>query len=146
MSEKDCRGQELNNVRDNVIFDDALPSLEGLIAKVQSAVNFKPHVLANTPMAFAGIGTQRGAAPSCFNCGGAHRRGSCTQPRAKCDECGPNAGHLAAFCLVINHEREIPPTIDQNSVAKIEKKRAAYKLKMATSGSERAISLHPVLR
>ena len=36
---------ELNNVRDNVIFDDQLPSIDELIAKVQSAVNFKPAIL-----------------------------------------------------------------------------------------------------
>ena len=36
---------------------------------------------------------------------------------------------------MINHDRAIPSTIDSASVAKIEKKRAAYKIKKATTSS-----------
>ena len=125
---------ELNNVRDNVIFDDALPSLDELIGKVQSAVNFKPAMRTDAPMAFASFGTQRGRQASCYNCDGPHNRGGCTLPKASCDECGQGAGHLSKYCFIINYDRALPPSIVGEAVAKIEKKREAYKLKKAAKG------------
>ena len=126
---------EFNNVRDNVIFDDALPSLDELIGKVQSAVNFKPAISATAHMAFAGIGTQRGRAQACYNCDGPHSRGACPLPSAACDECGQNAGHISKYCFVINYDRALPSSIQPDAAAKIEKKRAAYKLKKAATGT-----------
>ena len=101
---------------------------------MQSAVNFKPAMLAGTPMAFAGIGTQRGRTQACYNCDGPHNRSGCPLPNATGDECGQNAGHLSKHCFVINYARTLPSSILPEAAAKIEKKRKEYKHKKAATG------------
>ena len=125
---------DFNNVRDNVIFDDQLPSLAELLGKVQAAVNFKPALLAGAgQMAFAGVGTQSGTQRLfCFNCDTVgHVLATCGQPKHKCDECGAK-GHMAKYCFVRN-DKPLPSNMSRETKTTIEAKRVAYKARMAAT-------------
>eukprot|EP00966_Prymnesium_polylepis_P169903 3927820-Prymnesium_polylepis.1 len=52
---------------------------------------------------------------------------------AKCDECGPGAGHQTKHCLVVAYDKPIPVGISDGRRPRIEAARKAYKIKKGES-------------
>ena len=73
------------------------------------------------------VGSSSDTNVRCINCNKkGHKAADCHMKRVDCKWCGPDAGHLREYCLVINDGKEIPTWISPRRRAAIEHQRLLY--------------------
>jgi len=125
--------QSLATLKDIVIERDALPTVQQLIAKVKSNMEFNKTQSTNGDMAFAFVKSTRGK--FCYNCdANGHITKECTKAKTNCEICGTAAGHSKKHCFVTN-DKVLPEFMSAEKKAEITAKRVAYKANPASATS-----------
>jgi hypothetical protein len=121
---------DLRHIRDIIVQQDNLPTMEGLLKSVKNAVHFYKPQPVQTPANTYTMATPRYAGTKvCVNCNSmAHKRVDCKVAKADCAHCGEEAGHMTVHCFV-SKTGALPSFLSKERQAEIMEKRAALKLK-----------------
>jgi hypothetical protein len=105
-----------------IIQSDNLPTIKGLIDKLQTDTDFFGD---SGHAAFSGVARPAGRRQFCYNCDTiGHVLFDCTKPKASCEECGEK-GHLTKHCYV-RSDMPLPSGMNAERKQKITAQRAAY--------------------
>jgi hypothetical protein len=120
-------------IKDNFIISKNIPNLAELQQQIQAINQYNE---GDDHLAFTTIGSPPNKFTMCYNCDvrAQHRTKDCDKPKADCDTCGPEAGHLSKHCLV-NSNKPIPLTMPEHVREKIRQDRQQLKQKQALQGN-----------
>jgi hypothetical protein len=121
---------DLRHIRDIIVQQDKLPSMDGLLKNVKNAVHFyKPQPVQPAAHTYTMATPRYGGTKVCVNCNSvAHKRADCKAVKAECAHCGEEAGHMTVHCFV-SKTGALPSFLSKERQAEILEKRAALKLK-----------------